>query len=517
MPILFGTESTLRTEGWDYEPQDDETHVGADIERIRSMWNKYCDDDFELKNLDEVYNRMKQKYGTVAVLGGDWNRKPPHKDQENTEEELEGDGNKDPVHKDEEHSKGLECMKIKIQSIKLNPDCTVEKGIVITENISTALKTLRSKNVVILKGVIGCGKTHALKAIKNHFQERNWKTVWVESENFEGEISHEKPTIFLLDNLFGKFGASVFSQDAVNKTEKALKVIESSKEESKVVIGIHTHVYDEVKKNLKLNFLHQKNITVEMDNLSEAETLLIFKKQLTNGHCEMNPNCWFKTIGFQSVLDKLLKNQGHVGGPFLSLMYCNQHELFSDEAFSVNPVQTLVQYMGRMRHDSPKLYHCLVYLMCVQQYNCEEEPEEWAGEIYVDITKDNFMDLAKTSGLLQVENKRATLAHGLLTTVLFKSAMESEIIIKPVLQRCKIDVILQLLRPTDSTQSDLYLEFTYTESSQTSKNAGKLCAYRLAQICTKQEINHPLMKIEFVKKKCAEYLKRDPKQLKGPK
>lgn len=109
--------------GWDYEPPDVETHVGADIERIRYMWNKYCDDDFELKHLDEVYNRMKKKYGrmkqnngTVAVIGGGGNRKSPLKDLENIEVELECDGNKDPLHKDEENSKGLECMRMKIQS-----------------------------------------------------------------------------------------------------------------------------------------------------------------------------------------------------------------------------------------------------------------------------------------------------------------------------------------------------------------------------------------------------------------
>lgn len=53
--------------GWDYEPYDYETSTGADIERIRSMWNKYCDDDLHFKHLDDVYNRMKQNYGTVAV------------------------------------------------------------------------------------------------------------------------------------------------------------------------------------------------------------------------------------------------------------------------------------------------------------------------------------------------------------------------------------------------------------------------------------------------------------------
>lgn len=61
--------------GWDYEPPDDETHVGADIERIRLMWNKYCDYDLEFKNLDDVYNRMKQKYGTIAIHGDDGAKK----------------------------------------------------------------------------------------------------------------------------------------------------------------------------------------------------------------------------------------------------------------------------------------------------------------------------------------------------------------------------------------------------------------------------------------------------------
>lgn len=393
----------------------------------------------------------------------------------------------------------------------------MEKGIVITENITTALQLLKSRNVVILKGVIGCGKTHALKAIQNYFQERNWKMAWVKSENFEGEISHEKPTIYLWDNLFGKFGASVFSQDAVYKTEKALKDIESSKRKTKVVIGIHTHVYDEVKKTLKLYFLDQKNITVEMDKLSGAEALLIFKEQFKKGHCKMDPNCWFKNVGFHSVLEKLSKNQGHIGGPFLSLMYCNQHDLFSDGAFSDNPVQTLMQYFERMKHDSCKLYDCLVYLMCVQQHNLEEEPEMWAGFISAEITKRNLMDVAKTSGLLHVNTKSATPAHELLTTILFKSAIEKRELILPVLQKCDIDVFIQLLRPTDSTHSDLYLEFTYTDSSEFSKDVGKMCSCRLIQKYSKQEKVHPLMTVELVKKKYIKYLYREPKCLKAPK
>lgn len=69
--------------GWDYEPPDEEKTVGADIERIRFIWNKYCDNDLQFKHLDDVYNRMKQNVGTVPVHGVGGNRK--HKDEDDFE------------------------------------------------------------------------------------------------------------------------------------------------------------------------------------------------------------------------------------------------------------------------------------------------------------------------------------------------------------------------------------------------------------------------------------------------
>lgn len=40
-------------------------------------------------------------------------------------------------------------------------------------------------------------------------------------------------------------------------------------------------------------------------------------EQLNKGHCNRDLNCWIKTVGFQSVSDKLLKHLGHIGGSFL--------------------------------------------------------------------------------------------------------------------------------------------------------------------------------------------------------
>lgn len=148
--------------------------------------------------------------------------------------------------------------------------------------------------------------------------------------------------------------------------------------------------------------------------------------------------------------------------------------------------------------------------MCVQQHNLEEQPEKWAGHISAEITKHNLMDLAKTSCLLHVDNKIATLAHDLLTTVLFKCAAEQTEIFSPVLQLCQSDVFLQLLRPTSSTNSDFYFEYLPDSKN---RDVGRMCTYRLARMDKKQEINHPLMEVELVKEKYAKYSIHSPKGL----
>ena len=75
------------SKGWGYEPPSDEVTTGADIERIRLMWNKFCDNDLQFSQLDDVFNRMKDKYGTEAVLGDDGVRK--HGEEEGFEEMKE--------------------------------------------------------------------------------------------------------------------------------------------------------------------------------------------------------------------------------------------------------------------------------------------------------------------------------------------------------------------------------------------------------------------------------------------
>lgn len=217
------------------------------------------------------------------------------------------------------------------------------------------------------------------------------------------------------------------------------------------------------------------------------------------------------------MLDKLSKNQGHIGGPFLSLMYCNHHEFFSEEAFSINPVQTLLQHFQRMKQDNFSLYSCLVYLMCVQLHNLNEKPKNWTGEISVDITKHALEKICNTSDYVLVETQAATLAHGILAIVLFRSAAENEEYLLPVVMKSELDMMLQLLRPPAGTPDNNFeCDFMDVNKNDKYRTIGKEFVYRYASNYGENEMLHPLFAIDFVKRKYALYLKNPPKHKKKP-
>ncbi|XP_056016036.1 uncharacterized protein LOC125682182 isoform X3 [Ostrea edulis] len=470
------------TKGWDYELPDTEVTVGADIERIRQMWNKYCDNNCEFKNIDDVYQRMEITYGALAA--------------EASSDEKEG----------------FDEVEDKVQSIKLNPDCVVEDGIVITEGVKTALQLLTTKNVAIYRGAIGCGKTHALRAIQKKYKDKGWKLKWME-ENLPEEIYNEK-TLVVCDNLFGSLGCNTFSSKELLKIEKFLeKISENQQGNIKVVVGIHQHVLDEVKKNHQLRFLQRRNITVDIDKQSEAEILLIFKEQQKRGHCQKDPNCWFRNVDFASVSAKLSLNEGNIGSPFLSWMYCFHHELFSDgEAFSKTPLENLLIRFQKMKIDSSKLYHSLVYIMCVRKHRYENQLESFAGEIQAELTKDSLENVIRTTpGYFQEENNTVTMAHEVLTIALFKAVAKVEEDLRPVYQHCEIETILQLMRPADELQSEFADGFDYPQQNTRARALSKMLVKRCIVVDRDGKkwisVDHPLNKHRLFTEKYQKYSK----------
>lgn len=57
---------TSPTRGWGYDPPSDDVNLGADIERIRSIWNRYCDSETEFMHLDDIFVRMFDRFGKIS-------------------------------------------------------------------------------------------------------------------------------------------------------------------------------------------------------------------------------------------------------------------------------------------------------------------------------------------------------------------------------------------------------------------------------------------------------------------
>ncbi|XP_061196637.1 uncharacterized protein LOC133204911 [Saccostrea echinata] len=476
--------------GWDYEPPDEEGTVGADIERIRSMWNKYCDNNNDFKNLDDVFNRMKNKYGTPAVQN----------EQNQATDEIEGFGE----------------IKEKIQSTKLNPDCSVEEGIVITEGIRSALQSLETGNVVICKGAIGCGKTHALKAIRNRYKVKGWKVRWMEESLLPLEENLKDETIVICDNLFGRYGCNTFSSNKISSIENLLEKMCEKSRNIKVAVGIHQHVFDEVRRNANLKLLQNKNITADLVKLTKSELLLILKEQQKEGHCKTDPSCWFKGVDLTFVIDKFKENQGHIGSPFLSLMYCHLHDLFSDEAFTKNPLQSLTQRFQKMRNDSSSIeYYSLVYLMCVRKHKYGDELTSWAGTLDPYLNEEALTNTAsKMPWLIRVDNGVETLYHEVLTIALFKATAHDEMLFLPVVQNCEIEILLQLMRPTDSFNTEFSCGFANPKKNTQARIIGKHLVKRFADkfMSKWDSIEHPLKHHELFEAKFDHYKTITPKE-----
>lgn len=359
---------------------------------------------------------------------------------------------------------------------------------------------------MILKGAIGSGKTHALKAIQNRYQQLGWNTKFVEHQCIEAEISTEKPTILLCDNFFGRFGNCVFSQTELEQTEKILKLIESSEEKIKIVTGIHAHVYDELRSNLKPNCLKQKNILVEMDDLSEMETMAIFKEQLKKRDCSNVSNCSAQNPEFKSVLDKFSNKRYPIGRPFLSLMFCLHRDLFSNENFYIDPIKALMQHFQKMREDSGSLYSCLVHLTCVVEQKRGEKPKGLQNST----SADTFEKIVSQSCLVTFDDNKISFVHDILTILLFKSAAETKNMFSFAAENCEIDIMLQLFRPAQSNPKEPYLEFPDPKINDVFRPIGKILIYRLTNTNQAWDVHHPLNDFDFFKEKYHNYLKFEP-------
>ncbi|XP_048778500.2 uncharacterized protein LOC125682122 isoform X2 [Ostrea edulis] len=409
--------------GWDYEPDIEDDGLGADIERVRLMWNKYCDGETVFDQINVVYARMQERYGNIS---------------QQIDEIQDGET--------------CSLPKEKISpSVELKPECEVDDGIVIRKGIKSVIEILGENKMVICKGAIGCGKTTCLKHIEKIYKGMGWHVKWKEGTLSTHGISENK-TLLCCDNMFGTYNRGEFV-----RTSDVVEFLETHEGDSdmhvKIVLAIHDHVFDELQKNNLIRTLQNKRLVVDMNELSDAETMLIFKDQRRKGHCTMDPNCWFRKVDFESLKRTLQRNTGFIGDPVLTLLYSNHHDIFATEEATRNPFQKLCSKVHNMSTTKPELFNVLVYMMFVGSHRLDLDVQRWATEKPFHLTTEKIQqNIRHLHAYIDgtVDGRTIRMKHELLSLALFHVCAMDGRYLPALLTHCRIQMIEELLRPAST-------------------------------------------------------------------
>ncbi|XP_078336873.1 uncharacterized protein LOC111133169 [Crassostrea virginica] len=459
--------------GWDYEPAADDDSLGADIERIRMFWNKYCDEkESDMHSCDMILKRMKNRFGDIS-------------------------GNDEGVNSDE-----WKMRKEKITSVELKPDCQVEDSIVLTKGIKDVVERLEKENFVIVKGVIGSGKSTCLNYIDKYYKRKQWEVKrkeeiirWVDFC-----VEGNKKILLCCDNLFGAYNRGNFAgtSDIIESLENHDKKGDG---ELKVVLAIHDHVFDELEECQTAKILRNKSVIVDLNKMGAAENLLIFKEQRNRGHCARDQKCWFRKVDFEHLQTALSDNKGRIGDPILTLIYCNHHDIFTKKEDTRDIMKALCSLFVNMLTKTPDLFHVLVYVMCVKTHDLNSKVLKWASKLEgLDSEKvqqsishlDSFLDG-------QVNGRTITMKHDLFNIALFKVCSGHPDYSSVLLSHCHFEMIEEMLRPTSATRSEFCVHLN--------EEGFKLLVSRLKADNLSVRINdHPLMSNLKLEKKVTKLL-----------
>ncbi|XP_078338950.1 uncharacterized protein LOC111137564 isoform X2 [Crassostrea virginica] len=414
--------------GWDYEPAVDDISLGADIERIRLFWNRYCDEkEDDMHSCDMILKRMKNKFGDIS-------------------------GNDEGVNSDE-----WKMRKEKITSVELQPDCQVEDSIVLTKGIKDVVERLEKENLVIVKGVIGSGKSTCLNYIDKYYKRKQWEVKRKEEIIRRADFCVEENNKILLccDNLFGAYNRGNFAgtPDIIESLENHDKKGDG---ELKVVLAIHDHVFDELEECQTAKILRNKSVIVDLNKMEAAENLLIFKEQRNRGHCARDRQCWFRNIDFARLQATLKENPGLIGDPLLTLIYCNHHDIFTKKEDTRDIMKALCSLFVDMLTKSPDLFHVLVYVMCIKTHDLNSDVPGWAAELGGLSSEKVKRNIRHLDSFLEchVGGRTIRMKHDLFNIALFKVCSGYPDYLTFLMSHCHFEMIEEMLRPTFATRSE---------------------------------------------------------------
>ena len=376
-----------------------------------------------------------------------------------------------------------------ITGVELKPDCQVEDSIVLTKGIKDVIERLEKESFVIVKGVIGSGKSTCLNYIDKYYKRKQWGLKRKEEiiRRVDFYVGENKTILLCNDNLFGTYNRGNFAgtSDIIESLENHDK---KGDRELKVVLAIHDHVFDELKECQTAKILRNKSVIVDLNKMAAAENLLIFKQQRNRGHCASDQQCWFRKVDFENLQTALSVNLGLIGDPLLILIYCNHHDIFTKKEDTRDIMKALCSLFVDMLTKTPDLFHVLVYVMCVKTHDLNSDVPEWAAELGGLNSEKVQQNIRHLDSFLDyhVDGRTIRMKHDLFNIVLFKVCFKHPDYLTVLLKHCHFEMIEEMLRPTSETRSE-FCVLLNEESLQTL--ASRLKADALNVIMN----DHPLM------------------------
>ena len=376
--------------------------------------------------------------------------------------------------------------------VELKPYCQVEDSIVLTKGIKDVVERLEQENFVIVKGVIGSGKSTCLNYIDKYYKRKQWKVKRKNEVITRADfyVSENNKILLCCDNLFGAYNRGHFTGtlDIIESLENSDKKGDG---ELKVVLAIHDHVFDELEKSQlqTINVLQNKSVMVDLNKMAEAENLLIFKEQRKRGHCTRDRQCWFRNIDFTRLQATLKENYPvFIGDPLLTLIYCNHHDIFTKKEDTRDIMKALCCLFVDMLTKTQDLYHVLVYVMCVKTHDLNSDVPSWAAELGGLSSEKVQQNIRHLDSFLDchVDGSTIRMKHDLFNIALFKVYSGHPDYLTFLLNHCHFEMIEEMLRPTSAIKSEFCVLLS-EESFQ--PLASRLEADALNVIMN----NHPLM------------------------
>lgn len=339
---------------------------------------------------------------------------------------------------------------LSLTDVKVKPNNVLEDGVIVTQDIANILEKMKSKRVVICRGVIGCGKTTALDFVTKKYRKDGWTVEWMEESIDESctERLHNydlDKTVICVDNLFGVFGCQVFYDEMFNKFKLFMREIVRWNKPPIVLLGIHQHVFDEIPPE-HYPFPKDDSLFIDLKIISQSEALQIYKLQR-----EMNKSKQ-DNISVEDFLKLIEHRSSEVGTPFQTLMISAAPDVFGTKRFCNQPFQTLTEHFSYLYNTEREMFCSLFYIMCVTFFNPS------ANNLDVDVAnaistslKKNIIGyyLSQLVPYTHDDGNAIEIKHDLIAIALIHALMRKSENLRIVLKVYDNTRSLELVRPDD--------------------------------------------------------------------